>query len=111
MPNGDILSPDACVILNTRFLKIIDVNIAYISASFFLIPVFHHCRMNTLSDIDQEAAFPPIVPNYVVELRSFGNSFQQFQRKMVRWINAGVEVSRQMMMTICCFLVYSSLFD
>lgn len=49
--------------------------------------------------------FPPIAPNFVVELRSQSDPPQYVHNKMLRWINGGVEVRRQTMIN----MVYRSL--
>ncbi|CAG8736210.1 4884_t:CDS:2, partial [Dentiscutata heterogama] len=60
-----ILGPDASVVLSARW--------------------------NALSNADRHLAFPPVAPNFVVELRSQSQSPQDFHRKMLLWINGGVE--------------------
>ncbi|CAG8495166.1 3482_t:CDS:2 [Paraglomus occultum] len=65
LPTGDVLGPDGCAIL--------------------------HSRWNTLSDEQKEQTFPPIAPNYIVELRSRSDSPQQVHRKMKRWMEGGVD--------------------
>ncbi|CAG8644822.1 13060_t:CDS:2 [Dentiscutata erythropus] len=65
LPNGDILGPDVAVILNTRW--------------------------NTLTDARQNEAYPPVAPNFIVELRSQSDSDQYIYNKMLRWMNGGVE--------------------
>ncbi|CAG8618777.1 3696_t:CDS:2, partial [Dentiscutata heterogama] len=62
--DGNILGPDASVVLRTRW--------------------------NALSIRDRQR-FPLVAPNFVIELRSAGNSPQDVHRKMLLWINAGVE--------------------
>jgi len=65
LPNGDILGPEASVVLSTRW--------------------------NALSIDDRQRAFTPVAPNFVVELRSMSNSPQYVHRKMLLWIGGGVE--------------------
>ncbi|CAG8828689.1 1731_t:CDS:2, partial [Dentiscutata erythropus] len=50
-------------------------------------------RWNTLSDDKKEATFPRVAPNFIVELRSSSSTYISCHRKMLTWINAGVEVS------------------
>ncbi|KAF0443232.1 Uma2 family endonuclease [Gigaspora margarita] len=64
-PKPTILGPDASVVLSARW--------------------------NTLSNADRRRAFPPVAPNFVVELRLQSQSPQDFHRKMELWINGGVE--------------------
>ncbi|CAG8526822.1 6292_t:CDS:2, partial [Racocetra fulgida] len=59
-----ILSPDVSVVLQTRFLKIIKY---------------------------KDKAFPPVAPNFIVELRSSSDSPQSLHQKMIRWVNAYVD--------------------
>ncbi|CAG8434276.1 11190_t:CDS:2 [Scutellospora calospora] len=59
-----ILGPDASIVLSTRW--------------------------NALSD-DKQKSYPPVVPNFVVELRSQSQSPQDFHKKMLLWMNGGVE--------------------
>ncbi|CAG8804265.1 10414_t:CDS:2 [Dentiscutata erythropus] len=61
--DGNILGPNASVVLRTRW--------------------------DALSISDQQK-FPRVAPNFVVELRSTGNSPQDVHRKMLLWINAGI---------------------
>ncbi|CAB4441541.1 unnamed protein product [Rhizophagus irregularis] len=65
LPNGDQLGPDACVILNNRW--------------------------NILTNAQQNEAFPPVTPNFIIELRSQSDSVQYVHNKMLRWMNAGAE--------------------
>ena len=57
---------------------------------------FYYFRWNVLSDAERRQAFPPVAPNLIVELRSYSQSTQNLHDKMLRWVNGGVEVSRQM---------------
>ncbi|CAG8552670.1 11812_t:CDS:2 [Acaulospora colombiana] len=72
--NGDILGPEASVVLSSRW--------------------------NALSTNDRRRAFPPVAPNFIVELRPMSNSPQYVHRKMLLWIGAGVEGSRPMMIAM-----------
>ncbi|CAG8687836.1 11946_t:CDS:2, partial [Acaulospora morrowiae] len=67
--SGDILGPEASVVLGARW--------------------------NALSTDDRKRAFPPVAPNFIVELRSMSNSPQYVHRKMLLWIGAGVEGSKE----------------
>ncbi|CAG8782410.1 22212_t:CDS:2, partial [Gigaspora rosea] len=64
-PKPNIMGPDASVVLSARW--------------------------NSLSNADRHLAFPPVAPNFVVELRSQSQSPQDFHRKMLLWIKGGVE--------------------
>ncbi|CAG8579498.1 1763_t:CDS:2, partial [Scutellospora calospora] len=65
--SGDILGPGASVVLSARW--------------------------NALSTNDRRRAFPPVAPNFIVELRSISNSPQYVHRKTLLWIGAGEGVS------------------
>ncbi|GBC05143.1 hypothetical protein RclHR1_06060001 [Rhizophagus clarus] len=65
LPNGDIMNPSFAVVLNSRW--------------------------NALTDVQQAQAYPPVAPNFIVELRPKLDSPQYFHNKMLRWIDGGVE--------------------
>ncbi|RIA86906.1 hypothetical protein C1645_828551 [Glomus cerebriforme] len=67
LPNGDRMGSDSCVIFNARW--------------------------NALTNVQQGEAFPPVVPNFVIELRSHSDLPQYIHNRMLRWINNGVEES------------------
>ncbi|CAG8438011.1 7522_t:CDS:2 [Diversispora eburnea] len=48
-------------------------------------------RWNTLTNDEKNMPYPPIAPNFVVELRSPSDSSQYVHRKMLLWVKAGVE--------------------
>ncbi|CAG8663967.1 8920_t:CDS:2, partial [Diversispora eburnea] len=48
-------------------------------------------RWDTFSDDEKDMSYPPISPNFVVELRSPSDSSQYVHRKMKLWVEAGVE--------------------
>lgn len=66
LPNGAMRAPDA----------------AWLSAA----------RWAALSEAQQEG-FLPVVPNFVVELRSASDVLERLQHKMVEWIAQGVELA------------------
>ena len=49
-------------------------------------------RLKTLSRKQREG-FLPVIPEFVMELRSPSHSLAQLRRKMARWIDGGVEVA------------------
>ncbi|KAF0406180.1 hypothetical protein F8M41_008856 [Gigaspora margarita] len=48
-------------------------------------------RWNSLTDEDRRESFPPIAPNFIVELRSKYDSARLLHEKMEQWVNAGVD--------------------
>jgi len=46
-----------------------------------------------LSQNDQNEAYPPIAPNFVVEIRSNRDTAEAVHQKMCLYMDAGVEVS------------------
>ncbi|CAG8520434.1 7490_t:CDS:2 [Ambispora leptoticha] len=90
LPRGDILGPDTAVFLITRFLNIIKYKDSLHFASILCFII----KWNALSDNDKRQEFPPVAPNFVVELCSMTSSPQYIHRKMLLWIGAGVEGSR-----------------
>ncbi|NES01116.1 MAG: Uma2 family endonuclease [Symploca sp. SIO1B1] len=48
-------------------------------------------RWNTLTP-EQKRKFPPICPDFVVELRSPSDTLTSLQKKMEEWINLGVQL-------------------
>ncbi|RHZ81417.1 hypothetical protein Glove_120g202 [Diversispora epigaea] len=48
-------------------------------------------RWNSLSNDNKRKTYPPVAPNFVIELRSRSQSLQAFHEKMLIWINGGVE--------------------
>ncbi len=66
MPNGAMRSPDACWISEARW--------------------------STLTDA-QKQKFPPIVPDFVVEIRSRSDALKGLKAKMEEWIENGVRLA------------------
>ncbi len=54
---------------------------------------FYYCSWNRLSQNDQNEAYPPIAPNFVVEIRSNRDTAEAVHQKMCLYMDAGVEVS------------------
>ncbi|CAG8557641.1 12878_t:CDS:2 [Dentiscutata erythropus] len=48
--------------------------------------------VNALSNADRHIAFLPVVSNFIVELCPQSQLFQDFHKKMLLWINGGVEI-------------------
>ncbi|RHZ43303.1 hypothetical protein Glove_197g106 [Diversispora epigaea] len=65
LPNGDVLGPDASVVLYDRW--------------------------NVLSEDEKDETFPQVTPNFIVELRSKSSSSPSCHRKMLRWMDGGAE--------------------
>ena len=65
MPNGAMRSPDACWISDERWSKVTEA---------------------------QKIKFPPVVPNFVVEVRSATDSLKGTKAKLEEWITNGVQL-------------------
>lgn len=91
------MGPSFGVVLTARFLNVSKCRDN--SHHFFKI-LLYYCRWNNLTQAQQDQAYPPVAPNFIIELHSQSDSPQYIHNKMLRWINGGVEVSRQTMMTI-----------
>ena len=100
MPNGDIMGPSAAVILIARFLNITKCILLSSYLHLLLLILLCYYRWNALTDVEQDEEYPSVAPNFIIELRSKSDSPQYVHNKMLRWINGGVEVSRQTMMVI-----------
>ncbi|CAG8759157.1 22091_t:CDS:2, partial [Gigaspora rosea] len=48
-------------------------------------------RLDSLTDETKKISFPPVAPNFVIELRSKYVSAQLLHDKMVNWVKAGVD--------------------
>jgi Uma2 family endonuclease len=66
LPNGAMRSPDACWVSEERW--------------------------SVLSD-QQKQKFPPVVPDFIVEIRSSTDSLSTIQDKMEEWISNGVRLA------------------
>ena len=62
LPDGSVLAPDAAFVSKNRWKE--------------------------LSKEDQEK-FPPITPDFIIEVRSKSDSLSQLQSKMMNWLNNG----------------------
>jgi Uma2 family endonuclease len=65
LPNGAMRSPDACWVSEERWSKL---------------------------KPEQKQKFPPVVPDFVVEIRSASDELQSRQNKMEEWIENGVRL-------------------
>ena len=65
MPNGAMRSPDACWISEERWTKITPA---------------------------QKKKFPPVVPNFVVEVRSPTDALKGAKAKMEEWVDNGIQL-------------------
>ena len=65
LPNGAMRSPDACWVSEERWSKL---------------------------KPEQKQKFPPVVPDFVVEIRSASDELQSRQNKMEEWIENGVQL-------------------
>lgn len=65
MPNGAMRSPDACWISEARWSKVTE---------------------------EQKKKFPPVVPNFVAEVRSATDSLKGTKAKMEEWIDNGIRL-------------------
>ncbi|KAF0467095.1 hypothetical protein F8M41_026069 [Gigaspora margarita] len=48
-------------------------------------------RWDSLTDEAQKVSFPPVTPNFIIELYSRYDYVQNLHQKMVQWVNAGVD--------------------
>ncbi len=65
MPNGAMRSPDACWISEARWSKV---------------------------TTEQKKKFPPVVPNFIVEIRSASDSLKMLKAKMEEWVENGIQL-------------------
>ncbi len=65
MPNGAMRSPDACWISEARWSKVTD---------------------------EEKKKFPPVVPDFVAEIRSPSDSLKGTKAKMEEWLDNGVRL-------------------
>lgn len=65
MPNGAMRSPDACWISEARWSKVTE---------------------------DEKKKFPPVVPDFVAEIRSPSDSLKGTKAKMEEWLDNGVRL-------------------
>ena len=65
LPNGAMRSPDACWVSEERWASL---------------------------SPEQKQKFPPVVPDFVVEIRSASDELQSLQDKMEEWIENGVRL-------------------
>lgn len=65
LPNGAVRSPDGCWISNERW---------------------------DLVTSEQKQKFPPIAPDFIVEIRSRTDNLKSLQEKMLEWIENGVRL-------------------
>ena len=65
MPNGAMRSPDACWISDARWATV---------------------------TTEQKKKFPPVTPDFVVEIRSASDSLKVLKAKMLEWVDNGVQL-------------------
>ena len=65
MPNGAMRSPDACWVNETKWSQLTET---------------------------QKKKFPPIVPDFIVEIRSESDSLKMLRAKMEEWVENGIRL-------------------
>ncbi|RHZ63317.1 hypothetical protein Glove_330g28 [Diversispora epigaea] len=46
---------------------------------------------NALSEDEKDETFPQVTPNFIVELHSRSSSYPSCHKKMLWWVNGGIE--------------------
>ncbi|PKK77130.1 hypothetical protein RhiirC2_706828 [Rhizophagus irregularis] len=80
IPDSSIEQLELIANANSRFFR---MNL--IEGVLDIMPLGHSNKCTT------NEAYPPVTPNFIVELRSQSDSVQYIHNKMLQWMNAGAE--------------------